>query len=83
MTGCFPQPAKTANSRVSPTCLWKIICGQPLSRRASFYRTRTIAADSWMTTRGDSVFTICATALLHFLSGSELIQNCANAASPQ
>jgi len=32
---------------------------------------RTITADSVMTTRDDSVFTICATASRHFSSGSE------------
>jgi site-specific recombinase XerD len=31
---------------VSPTCLSKIICGQPLSRQAFFHRTWTITADS-------------------------------------
>src|SRR5207302_4862427 len=45
-----------------------------LSRQAFFHRTRTITADSWMTTRDDSVFIICATASRHFSSGSEPIQ---------
>src|SRR5258708_32039533 len=31
-------------------------------------------ADSWMTTRDDSVFIICATASRHFSSGQEPIQ---------
>ena len=65
---------KTANSRVWPTCLSKIICGQPLSRLAFFHLTRTITADSLMTTRDDSVFIICATAWRHFSSESEPIQ---------
>ena len=68
------QAYATANSHVSPTCLSKIICGQPLSRQGFFHRIRTIMADSWMTTRDDSVFIICATASRHFSSGSEPIQ---------
>ena len=46
----------------------------PLSGQAFFHRIRTIKADSWMTTRDDSVFIICATASPHFSSGSERIQ---------
>ncbi|MGA8440186.1 MAG: tyrosine-type recombinase/integrase [Candidatus Sulfotelmatobacter sp.] len=38
------------------------------------YRTRTITADSSMTTQDDSVFTIYATASHHFSSGPEPIQ---------
>jgi hypothetical protein len=54
--------------------LSKIICGQPLSKRAFSYRTWTITAYSWMTTYDDSVFIICAIASRHFSSGSGPIQ---------
>src|SRR5437660_5855175 len=56
-----------ANSHVSPTCLSKIICGQPLSRQAFFHRIRTIMADSWMTTRDDSCFHNLRHSLASFL----------------
>jgi integrase len=70
----FPSTRLNGKQPRVATCLSKIICGQPLSRRVFFHRTRTITADSWMTTRDDSVFIICDTASRHFSSGSEPIQ---------
>ena len=67
----FPSTRLNGNQ---PRVANKIICGQRPSKQAFFHRTWTITADSWMTTRDDSVFIICATASRHFSSGSKPIQ---------